>query len=333
MRGSMAGLHSPLRGVAQPGSARPLGGRGPRFKSGRPDWHRRGCNRVNGAHPPCEAPVRCHAHGCRGVHAVRACAAAQVAERATRLPHGPLTAATREARSPKPAHAHGERSPPTSTGSAGPRAGSRFRSMDRAPWARRTSRLRAAPAPPRSPDRQLLGVHRDSINRCIEPEGGPRPPAWRGDVAEAMGMVNSAARRRGSHPRASPADPPGRNWREVPDDREPSRFACHSPPEPDLDQRRREKRVKAHRRQTKRDNRRRQRAGHRDRLVWRAAPATPDQLAALRTLATATGTRFTTGITRGDAWRRIRRANALLDQRLRSKCSPPWWTPPKADRR
>jgi hypothetical protein len=27
-----------MRGVAQPGSARPLGGRGPRFESGRPDW-------------------------------------------------------------------------------------------------------------------------------------------------------------------------------------------------------------------------------------------------------------------------------------------------------
>jgi hypothetical protein len=29
------------RGVAQPGSARPLGGRGPRFESGRPDWFKR----------------------------------------------------------------------------------------------------------------------------------------------------------------------------------------------------------------------------------------------------------------------------------------------------
>lgn len=71
-------------------------------------------------------------------------------------------------------------------------------------------------------------------------------------------------------------------------------------------------------------NRRRQRDGHPGRTSWRNAPATPEQLEAMRLIASETGHTFTVGITRGEAWARICMATTLLDEGTRLRCSPPW---------
>jgi hypothetical protein len=52
------------------------------------------------------------------------------------------------------------------------------------------------------------------------------------------------------------------------------------------------------------------------------------QLRALRRIASETGRTFTVGITRGEAWRRIKQATTLVPPRHRADCAPPWWTPP-----
>jgi hypothetical protein len=48
------------------------------------------------------------------------------------------------------------------------------------------------------------------------------------------------------------------------------------------------------------------------------------QLAAMRTSASATGRTFKPSLSRGEAWRRIREATALLDSATRAACAPPW---------
>lgn len=87
-------------------------------------------------------------------------------------------------------------------------------------------------------------------------------------------------------------------------------------------QRRRRRRKLAHR-----ANRARQRNGHLGRKAWRESPATDEQLAALRTIATATGNTFTTTITRGAAWRRIKKAETTIGAPVRNRCAPPWYSP------
>lgn len=77
-----------------------------------------------------------------------------------------------------------------------------------------------------------------------------------------------------------------------------------------------------------RANRRRQRDGHRGRRAWRESPATADQLAALRTIAEITGHTFKADVTRGEAWRRIRRATVALPPAARLRCAPPWYRAP-----
>ena len=79
--------------------------------------------------------------------------------------------------------------------------------------------------------------------------------------------------------------------------------------------------------EARRRNRERQRAGHSDRARWRAAPATKQQIEALRLIATETGHTFKADVTRGQAWRRIRQASSLLSERRRLACAPPWYTP------
>ena len=88
-----------------------------------------------------------------------------------------------------------------------------------------------------------------------------------------------------------------------------------------------EQRRKA-RKEARRRNRERQRTGHPDRAQWRAAPATAEQINALRVIATASGKTFKDTITRGEAWRRIREATKLLDETVRKACAPPWCTQP-----
>lgn len=73
-----------------------------------------------------------------------------------------------------------------------------------------------------------------------------------------------------------------------------------------------------------RANRRRQRGGHPGRAAWRKAPATDQQIRALRRIATVTGHTFTITVTRGEAWRRIRLATGALDDQTRRRCAPPW---------
>ena len=73
-------------------------------------------------------------------------------------------------------------------------------------------------------------------------------------------------------------------------------------------------------------NRRRDHAAD-DRNAWRRQPATPEQLRCLRRIATETGRTFSIGITRGEAWRRIRFATVLLSDSARSASAPPWSTP------
>jgi hypothetical protein len=85
-------------------------------------------------------------------------------------------------------------------------------------------------------------------------------------------------------------------------------------------------------RQHHRANRERQRNGHVDRARWRALPATEQQLQALRRIATETGITFVVGITRGEAWRRIKPATRLVAPPHRAKCAPPWWTRDKLAR-
>ena len=58
---------------------------------------------------------------------------------------------------------------------------------------------------------------------------------------------------------------------------------------------------------------------------WKEAPASPDHLKALRTLATSSGRTFSVGITQGDAWRRIARATKQVTNPLRAQCAPPWY--------
>ena len=77
----------------------------------------------------------------------------------------------------------------------------------------------------------------------------------------------------------------------------------------------------------RRRNRERQRAGHADRAQWRAAPATDQQIAALRVIATETGRTFEVGVSRGEAWRRIREATTLIAEWTRTACAPPWYDP------
>lgn len=61
--------------------------------------------------------------------------------------------------------------------------------------------------------------------------------------------------------------------------------------------------------------------------------ATAEQTRALRLIAMENGRTYVVGATtRGEAWRRIRQATTLLDDRLRARCAPPWWTAPKQDR-
>lgn len=56
---------------------------------------------------------------------------------------------------------------------------------------------------------------------------------------------------------------------------------------------------------------------------WKELPATPDQLHALRKLASESGRTFSIGISRGRAWQRINRATRILSPALRKRCAPP----------
>ena len=87
-------------------------------------------------------------------------------------------------------------------------------------------------------------------------------------------------------------------------------------------ERRRRRRKLAHR-----ANRARQRNGHLGRKAWRESPATAEQIAALRTIATETGHTFPTTINRGAAWKRIKKATTTIGDPVRNRCAPPWWTP------
>lgn len=87
-------------------------------------------------------------------------------------------------------------------------------------------------------------------------------------------------------------------------------------------ERRRRRRKLAHR-----ANRARQRNGHLGRKAWRESPATDEQIAALRTIATETGHTFPTTINRGAAWRRIKKAETTIGAPVRNRCAPPWYTP------
>ena len=87
-------------------------------------------------------------------------------------------------------------------------------------------------------------------------------------------------------------------------------------------QRRRRRRKLAHR-----ANRARQRNGHPGRKAWRESPATDEQIAALRTIATETGHTFPTTINRGAAWKRIKKAETTIDAPVRNRCAPPWYSP------
>lgn len=73
-------------------------------------------------------------------------------------------------------------------------------------------------------------------------------------------------------------------------------------------------------------NRVAQNDGHTGRAAWRSAPATEAQLEALRKLAMDSGRTFTAAVNRGEAWRRIRESAVLIDERLRLRCAPPWYT-------
>lgn len=75
----------------------------------------------------------------------------------------------------------------------------------------------------------------------------------------------------------------------------------------------------AHRR-----NRKRQRDDHAGRARWRSAPATQKQIHALQKIAMETGHTFDVGVTRGEAWRRIRETTTLLSAATRTACAPPW---------
>jgi hypothetical protein len=77
--------------------------------------------------------------------------------------------------------------------------------------------------------------------------------------------------------------------------------------------------------EARRRNRRRQRTGHADRARWRSAPATDAQIVALRVIATETGRTFRVGVSRGEAWRRIREATTLIEKSARMACAPPWY--------
>ena len=40
------------------------------------------------------------------------------------------------------------------------------------------------------------------------------------------------------------------------------------------------------------------------------------------------GHTFKLNVNRGDAWKRIKQATVTLDEQLRRRCAPPWYTPP-----
>ena len=42
-------------------------------------------------------------------------------------------------------------------------------------------------------------------------------------------------------------------------------------------------------------------------------------------IASETGITFSVSITRGEAWRRIKLATALVEEPLRLRCAPPWY--------
>ena len=77
-------------------------------------------------------------------------------------------------------------------------------------------------------------------------------------------------------------------------------------------------------------NRAAQEAGHLGRAGWRSAPATAAQITALRIIAMETGRTFDIAVTRGTAWRRIKQATVTLDEQLRRRCAPPWYTAPSS---
>jgi hypothetical protein len=74
---------------------------------------------------------------------------------------------------------------------------------------------------------------------------------------------------------------------------------------------------------SRRRNRAQQRTTDSQRKEWRKAPATNEQVQALRAIATENGRTFSVGVTQGDAWRRIQRAR-LLAEHARRDCAPPW---------
>ena len=76
----------------------------------------------------------------------------------------------------------------------------------------------------------------------------------------------------------------------------------------------------------RRPNRRVQRSGHPGRAAWRAAAATDEQIEALRAIAMSNGHTFKLNVNRGDAWKRIKQATVTLDEQLRRRCAPPWYT-------
>lgn len=63
-----------------------------------------------------------------------------------------------------------------------------------------------------------------------------------------------------------------------------------------------------------------------EREAWRNLPATPEQLQALRIIATATGHTFDAHINRADAWKRIRSAARHVPRAWLQACAPPWAT-------
>lgn len=85
-----------------------------------------------------------------------------------------------------------------------------------------------------------------------------------------------------------------------------------------------QERRKEARRRRHRVNRRQQRDGHRGREAWREAPATPEQLEALRTIASTTGRTFEIDVNRGEAWKRIKSAPVTIPAAIRRRCAPPW---------
>lgn len=202
----------------------------------------------------------------------------------------------------------------------------------------------------RQPRGDARGSHRDSICGCQETEREPRPTMKLSRRSRGDREVNSAGEWSRPHRDASPARPyPCRDWPGF--HQGARRSACPSPPHagheprPDKDQtmntNANEKTTKTKKPNTKRPtkrsrrararartNRRAQSHGHPGRRAWRSAPATADQVEALRTIAEITGHSFDpTTITRGGAWKRIQLATSSIGPGLRSRCAPPWWTP------